>query len=498
MHIPDLRVRLLNSGEVNRSGDYVLYWMTMFRRMHYNFALEEAVGWAKELRKPLVVLEALRYGYRWASDRIHRFVIEGMAANEKSFANTSAYYYPFLETEDQPGRRSQGEGLVEALAERASVVITDDFPCFFIPAMLRWMGPRIPVRFEAIDSNGLLPMRAAERDYPTAYAFRRFLHHNLAPHLEQLPKKNPLARSNLPQFSGLPSKLLKRWPRGTAEQLSASPKFLASLPIDHQVKSATFSGGSHVAQEVSKRFLDERLEKYGEERNEPQKDGASGLSPYLHFGHISVHEVFAEMAQRESWSPAQLAGKKATGQREGWWSMSASAESFLDELVTWRELGYNFCSHRRDYDRYESLPGWARKSLDDHAKDKRTSLYSPEQFERAETHDQLWNAAQNQLVREGRMHNYLRMLWGKKILEWSASPQEALRIMVNLNNKYAVDGRNPNSYSGIFWCLGRFDRPWAPERPIFGCIRYMSSDNTAKKFRVKDYIARYNGQPELF
>jgi deoxyribodipyrimidine photo-lyase len=150
------------------------------------------------------------------------------------------------------------------------------------------------------------------------------------------------------------------------------------------------------------------------------------------------------------------------------------------------------CSHQNDYDRYESLPDWARVTLEKHARDKRSHIYTLRQLENAETYDELWNAAQRQLVREGRMHNYLRMLWGKKILEWTPSPREALAVMIELNNKYAVDGRDPNSYSGIFWCLGRYDRPWGPERKIFGKIRYMSSDNTARKLRVTSYLKKYS------
>ena len=172
--------------------------------------------------------------------------------------------------------------------------------------------------------------------------------------------------------------------------------------------------------------------------------------------------------------------------------MSPSSESFLDELITWRELGYNMCWQRTDYDRYESLPDWAQKTLAEHASDPRPFVYSHEEFEKAETHDPLWNAAQNQLVQSGKIHNYLRMLWGKKILEWSATPQDALYCMLELNNKYALDGRNPNSYSGVFWVLGRYDRAWGPERPIFGKIRYMSSENTARKMSVRNYLKRWN------
>jgi deoxyribodipyrimidine photo-lyase len=171
--------------------------------------------------------------------------------------------------------------------------------------------------------------------------------------------------------------------------------------------------------------------------------------------------------------------------------MSEASEAFLDQLVTWRELGFNYCSRRKNYTRYESLPPWALETLELHSTDRREYTYTIEEFEQALTHDPLWNAAQNQLRVEGHIHNYLRMLWGKKILEWSSHPSEAMQIMIDLNDKYAVDGRDPNSYSGISWVLGRYDRPWGPERPIFGKVRYMSSANTARKLRVKDYIRSY-------
>ena len=200
--------------------------------------------------------------------------------------------------------------------------------------------------------------------------------------------------------------------------------------------------------------------------------------------------MFDALSRLEDWTPGKIQGKP-TGSSQGWWGTSPAAESYLDELITWRELGYNMCWQRPDYDQYESLPEWAQRTLQEHASDHRSYIYSREQFESALTHDPLWNAAQSQLVREGRIHNYLRMLWGKKILEWTSSPREALGFMIELNNKYALDGRNPNSYSGIFWVLGRYDRAWGPERPVFGKIRYMSSENTARKVRVKEYIQRY-------
>jgi deoxyribodipyrimidine photo-lyase len=239
-----------------------------------------------------------------------------------------------------------------------------------------------------------------------------------------------------------------------------------------------------------KHFFETGFSHYSTERNEPEKDGQSGLSPYLHFGYVSVREIFAEVARREKWTPAKLA-VRPNGSRHGWWNMSANAEGFLDEIITWREVGYNFCSHSDKYDDYDSLPDFAKKTLREHARDERPHLYSLEELEAGQTYDALWNAAQMQLVREGRIHNYLRMLWGKKILEWSKSPKDALKALIQLNNKYGLDGRDPNSYSGIFWCLGRYDRPWGPGRPIFGKIRYMSSDNTVRKVRVKNYIKKY-------
>jgi deoxyribodipyrimidine photo-lyase len=274
------------------------------------------------------------------------------------------------------------------------------------------------------------------------------------------------------------------------KQLATPAPFVATLPIDHSVAPA-FAGGSVEGGKILAAFLKHKLNLYGVERNQPEKDVASGLSPFLHFGHISAHQVIAAVWNASDWDPSRVAGAKATGSRDGWWGLPGPAESFMDEILTWRELGYGFAFFRSDYAAYDSLPPWARASLDEHAKDPREHLYDLQTLERAATHDPLWNAAQQQLLQEGRIHNYLRMLWGKKILQWSKSPRAALEIMIELNNKYAVDGRNPNSYSGIFWTLGRFDRPWAPKRKVFGCIRYMSSENTAKKLRVKNYISKY-------
>jgi deoxyribodipyrimidine photo-lyase len=205
--------------------------------------------------------------------------------------------------------------------------------------------------------------------------------------------------------------------------------------------------------------------------------------------------MVADLTAQGGWTPSRLGAP--TGSRAGWWGLSAPVEALLDELVTWRELAQHSAARQPDWDRYETLPDWARLTLAEHAEDPRPTRYSPAQLEAAATHDPLWNAAQRELVREGRMHNYMRMLWGKKVLEWCASPEEAFALLLHLNDKYALDGRDPSSVAGVSWIFGRFDRAWGPERPIFGKIRYMSSDNTARKLEVKAYLRRYGQQAPL-
>jgi deoxyribodipyrimidine photo-lyase len=459
--------------------------MIAHRRVVWNFSLQRAVEWAVELRKPLVLLEALRCGYPWASDRLHRFILEGMEDNGKRLAASGVLYYPYVEA--SPG---DGKGLLAALGAHAAAVVTDDFPAFMLPRMVAAAARQLSVRLEQVDANGLLPLRASDQAFPTAFAFRRFLQKNLHPHLLEWPAADPLAGIELPRLTRLPPGIGRRWPMATGASLGGAAASLAQLPIDHSVMPVATRGSTTEAVAALDAFVRERLPVYHEMRNLPELNGASGLSPHLHFGHISAHQIFARVVQEYDWSTAAL-GVKATGSRSGWWGLEPGAEAFLDQLITWRELGFNMCAHRPDHDHYESLPAWALETLARHAADPRDYSYTLEEFEGARTHDALWNAAQVQLVREGRIHNYLRMLWGKKILEWSPSPREALAVMIELNNKYALDGRDPNSYSGIFWILGRYDRPWGPERPVFGKIRYMSSQNTARKVEVGNYMRWY-------
>ena len=404
-----------------------------------------------------------------------------------SFADAPVVYYPYVETELGSGR-----GLVAALAARASVVVTDEFPCFMLPKMVAAASKQIESRFEVVDSNGLLPLRAADKAYGRAMDFRRFLQKTLPAHLDQVPLADPLRAVSLNKLRVVPGDIRKRWPPASRRLLSGNSEQLAALPIDHSVAPAAFKGGADAARLRLDRFMRKGLAAYPDNRGDPDLAGTSGLSPYLHFGHISVHEIFARIQRRESWLSEDVASQ-ATGKRNGWWGMSDASEAFLDELITWRELSYNLCAKCPDsYDSYEAVPKWAQASLEKHATDNRPHTYSLQQLEQAQTHDAVWNAAHRQLVRDGWFHNSMRMLWAKKILEWSAHPRDALKTMTHLMNKYSVDGRNPNSYAGYLWTFGRYDRPWGPERPIFGVVRYLSSANTARKRRLAKYLQKYS------
>lgn len=485
--VPAHRIRAVNTAPVRPTGEWVVYWMIAARRTTFNWALERALEHCRELDRPLLVLEALRVGYRWASDRLHRFAIDAMADNAVRISHSRALHYAYVEPE--PGA---GKGLLESLGSRACVVVTDEFPEFFLPAMVEAAGRELReqgVRLEQVDGNGLLPLRATDRAWTHAHHFRRFLQRELPRYLAEQPARNPFRNVRIPVLPELPPEIAERWPPTSPALLGGEKAALAALPIDHGVPPVPFRGGPQKAQSVLRSFMNERLPRYAEHRNEPWNAPNSGLSPYLHWGMISVHQVFGELAEREGWTPERLAAE-ATGKRERWWGMSRNAEAFLEELVIWRELSYNTSLHLGNHHRYASLPDWARRTLDKHRDDPRHEI-GAEELEAGQSPDALWNATQGQLLRDGRIHNYMRIVWGKRFLEWTPSPEAALEAMIGINNRWALDGRNPNSYSGIFWCLGRYDRAWGPERPVFGTVRYVSSANTARKVPVARYVEEY-------
>ncbi|MFT6398043.1 MAG: deoxyribodipyrimidine photo-lyase [Bradymonadia bacterium] len=461
--------------------------MTSARRLDHNFALDRAVEWCEGLGLPLVIFEPLRLGYRWSSERMHRFVIEGMRDNGLAAAAAGVTYFPYVEPS-----RGAGRGLLKTLADRAAVVISDEFPAFFLPRMLDAAAAKLGVLLESVDSNGIVPLRSPERIFTTAASFRRHLQKTISPFLEQWPESLPLQEEVL-RGADLPS--LSGW----AMWDYSNPDTPLELDFEAPVPAVSdVSGGSSAAAAQLRLFFDGRFERYDKDRNRVDDGAASGLSPYLHFGHISAHEIVRKTLELGGFEFDRVA-PKSTGSRAGWWGCSPAAESFLDELITWRELGFNRSFMEPDsYADFSSLPAWARQSMDVHRDDPRDAIYSMEQFELSQTHDEIWNAAQRELVETGRMHNYLRMLWGKMIYAWSASPEDALEVMVHLNNKYALDGRDPNSYSGIFWTMGRYDRAWGPERPVFGKLRYMTSKSTRNKINLKRYLARFGPPPPLF
>jgi deoxyribodipyrimidine photo-lyase len=450
--------------------------MSSTHRSTWNYALQYAVSQAQQLALPLVVLETYVPPASAPDRRFLDFVFAGMTDNAARFQRAPVTHYPYLASNTR-----DAVSLAQALATSAAQVVTDDFPCQEQDAHLSRLARTVPVPLTAIDSNGLLPLRAAPKIFSTAYSFRRFLQQELPVHLLEAPVPDPLKRLRLPRLENLPKEITGRFP---LQNLSDS------TAIIHAANTIPLRGGMNAANRTLNEFLTGKLTRYGDDRNHPDLDATSNLSPYLHFSHISTHQIFAEICAHERWEVSRLSSR-ADGRRESWWGMSPSAEAFLDQLITWRELGYNMAWQDSHYTEYSSLPEWARLTLAHHEKDVRPYLYSYDQLEAAETHDPLWNAAQRQLRLEGRLHNYLRMLWGKHILSWTPAPEVAFETMTELNNRYALDGSNPNSYTGIAWCLGRYDHPWGPTRPIFGTVRYMSSSNTLRKVRVREYLNRY-------
>lgn len=481
------RLRRLNSHQTNAAAGYVLYWTQLYRRLSHNHALDYALRCAGELGKPLVVYEGLRLDYPWANARLHRFVLEGMRDNARAAKRLGVSYWPFVETPARPAR-----GLLARVAERAALVVTDDFPCFVVPEQSEALARRVDVPVFAVDSNGVVPTSLLQPAVYAAAHLRPRIHKAFA----EAWAHRAAAEPALPKTArGRVDPPFEPW---QADDLDA---FVASLPVDASVAPvAGTPGGAVAARARLAEFVAERLPGYAESRSKPASPAAghaSGLSPYLHFGHLSIEEV-ATAVLGDGWTPDELRVHNR-GKREGYFSDDPDVNGFLDEALTWRDVGFQWhWTRRKDAERLETaLPPWAMATLRAHAGDARAFVYSLEEWEAAATHDPLWNAAQRELVATGTIHNYLRMLWGKKVIEWSRSPEDAYRTLVHLNNKYALDGRDPNSYTGILWCFGLFDRPWAPERKVLGTLRYMSSDNTAKKFRVQpylDYVDSLDGQ----
>ncbi len=455
-----MRERALNDAPIGNGP--VVYWMTSQRRLAWNHALDHAIARARELKRGLVILEPLRADYPYACTRFHAFIKAGMEQHDATCQRAGIPYHAYIEPE-----AGAAKGLLAAYAQEAALVVADDHPGFFFPKMLA-AAARLPVRMEAVDSVGVLPLSCSDKPFVSAYQFRRHMQKQLPANLH-FASPDPL--SDAP--AGELPKAAEAWDNRV---LPHFPKDVPASPIE---------GGQ--AQQRLDDFM-RRLDEYGE-RNHPDAEAQSGLSPDLHYGHIGAEEVVARVLEEEDWSPRWGEPK---GKRAGWWGLSEGAEAFLDQIVTWRELGHVEARYNPRWMQYRSLPAWARATLEAHETD-RDAPYTLRDLEKASTDDEVWNAAQRQLLEEGIIHNYLRMLWGKKILEWAPSARKALDWMLTLNDRYALDGRDPNSVSGIFWCLGRYDRPWQ-ERPVFGKVRCMTSASAKRKLRMDSYLARW-GRP---
>jgi len=454
----DLRIHAADEPGPRPGGEFVLYWIQTTMRAHGNPSLNFAVEQANRLGLPVVVYHGLRPDYPWASDRIHTFILESAADLAADFASRGIQYGFYLQTGGRADGQTGRSPLVE-LAERAALVVTDFFPTFIVPRQIRALRQKVETPVVAVDSCTLVPMRYHEREWPTARGIRPRLLEALPHFLHPIPDVPPRVRGEI----ALPFDPV----RPTAATI---PALVAGCDIDHAVApSPVIRGGRRAGLARLGTFLKTGLARYAEDRGDPNIDATSRLSPYLHFGNVSINEVL--LATRVVAPPAQY-------------------EKFQDEALTWRELAHNYVYHNPKHRTWAGVPSWAQQELDDHAADPRPVLYGDDDLEHARTHDDLWNACQRSLLHDGELHNYLRMLWGKAVLQWTSSPQEALRVLEHLNHKYALDGRDPGSYGGIFWIFGKFDRPFY-RRPIYGTVRYQSLNAAAGKFDVKAYIRRY-------
>lgn len=484
------RVFKRNEKEPNPDGDYVLYWMQINRRLQYNYALEYAVGWANKLGKPLLIYEGLNCDYPWASERVHHFMMEGMKENLDYAKEQDLNFYSYLE--DEAGA---GKGLLYNLAENACCVISDEYPVFIIREHNEKVGDRLKVPYTTVDSNGVIPLGVTDKDPYSAYFFRKIMQKNFVECFTHPPKRKPLDELENRSSVTLPESFIEKYPPAD-KHFEDIPSFIGELPIRHDIKALGIQGTRQAALGKLGQFINYGLLEYDDKRNDPDENKTSGMSPWLHFGKISEYEIVKAVLdhQPEGWDLDDITFNG--GSTGGFFNGDPNIDGFLDEVITWRGVGFHFAHHRPDYAEFESLPDWAQETLKKHASDPREWIYSFEELEQSQTHDEIWNAAQTQLREEGIIHNYLRMLWGKKVMEWTPDPRTALDYLIELNNLYAIDGRDPNSYSGIFWCFGRFDRAWQ-ERPIFGKTRYMTSESTRKKVKLKQYLDKYGNQKAL-
>ncbi|MBN2104044.1 deoxyribodipyrimidine photo-lyase [bacterium] len=439
------RIHSLNQLEY-QSGS-VVYWMSRDQRVRDNWALLYAQNQALKYRVPLKVVFCRAPKFLGARKQQYAFMMEGLRQVSQDL---NLLHIPFHWLKGDPEKE-----VPEFLNRtRAGLLVTDFDP---LKIKKRWkekvcMNVSIPVA--DVDTHNIIPCRiASDKQEYAAYTLRPKIHRKLYEFLEPFPELKPH-----------PFSIQTGSADQTGEKIGTDDLKIKETGDRTQF----FQSGEKHAFSVLERFIREKLDHYSRDRNDPAKDGISGLSPYLHFGQISAQKIAIEVMETDV--------------------NEVSKESFLEELIVRRELSDNYCYYNNNYDSFEGFPQWARKTLSAHRRDPRENIYQWEQFENAETHDPLWNAAQMEMVKKGKMHGYIRMYWAKKILEWTSSVEAAVETAIALNDKYELDGRDPNGYTGIAWAIGGVhDRAWF-ERPVFGKVRYMSERGCRSKFDVDQYI----------
>ncbi len=455
------RIRTHKSG---KPGDGpIAYWMSRDQRVEDNWALLFARGLAMEAGVPLAVIFCLSDGYLGAIRRHYEFMLKGLQEVARSLALKKI---PFFFLQGDPGMK-----IPEFVREYGiGTLVTDFSPLRVKKTWTEKVVSGIEIPFFEVDAHNVVPCWAvSQKEEYAAHTFRPKLYRLLPEFLDEYPKLEE--GLEFPEISS-GSRELENYTR--IQEIEIEKLFPADLPeenLDFFYRQEHFEPGEKAALKIMNNFLAEKLDSYFSLRNDPTKDGVSNLSPYLHFGQISAQRVILEV-------------EKAKADPE-------SKKAFLDEILVWKELSDNFCNYNPLYDSFESFPSWAKQSLNAHRQDRRGFLYTLEEFEFGKTHDPLWNASQMELLRKGKMHGYMRMYWAKKILEWSESPEKALQIAIYLNDRYELDGRDPNGYAGIAWSIGGVhDRAWK-EREITGKLRYMSYEGCKRKFDVNAYIVKY-------
>lgn len=440
------RTRIVRNRESLGAGSAVIYWMRTALRVEENQALQVAIELANQLGVSVFVYHALSERYPYASDRHHTFILEAARELQVAFGKENVGYGFHLE---RPGHRGPH---LRSLANRAPLVITEEMP---VAPLRRWTAAlagrtRTPVL--AVDTACVAPMQLIGQAYDRAFAFRNA---TKAIYEERLGR--PPVRTRLNATSSSTIDL----PFDPVDlQVADIAELVGQCEIDHAIGPvADTTGGTAAGYVRWNAFKQHGLRNYARRRNDALINGTSRMSAYLHYGMVS---------------PMRIAREAAELDHDG-------ARKYLDELLIWRELAYAFCYHRTDHARLSALPEWAISTLADHEADQRPALYSWETLARGQTGDALWDAAQRSLLVHGELHNNVRMTWGKAILNWTPNAKTALAMMLDLNHRYALDGRDPASYGGILWCLGQFDRPFPPARPIFGTVRDRSTSQHAKR-----------------